>query len=361
MPDRSKDRAIDGLARRQYGAFHRRQAVRIGFTRGERRSRLGNGRWIRLLDSEVYALPSHPGTWLRQCSAATLSVPAAAVSGPAAAALHAFEGWKRSHIEVCTHHGTTHSSPFATVRETRTVGRLTVVEGIRVVSPADCIVQLAGIVDAGTLGATLDDAARPRRSLLPELRDRYVALARSRLPGIAGLRQILDARGEGYAPPASELERRFRTFLASVTLPAVEFEMTPPWLAAGEQRVDALISPWRLIVEADGRDWHTRVADFERDRERDAIALSHGHATLRLTWHQLVHRSVWCRNVLVAIGAQRSGAVGRATTTPAESNPLLFPAGHLSGANGCATTNSAGSMDAAAAGRSGPTGGATAA
>ena len=310
VPDRSVDRAIDGLARRQHGVFSRRQAVRLGATRSIIRRREASGRWVRLAASEVFALPSHPGTWTRQCMAATLSVPASAVSGRAAAALLDFPGAKRSRIEVCTRHGTTHESPFADVRETSTVGRFTTVTGIRVVSPADCLVQLAALLDADALGALVDDVARSRRRVVPELRDRYVAIARSRLPGIGSLRTVLDARGPGSVPPASELERHLRRVLAAVRPPSVDYEATPPWLERGSGRVDALVPAWRLVVEGDGRDWHTRVADFERDRWRDTTALAYGYATARLTWHQLVYQTTWCRNSLVAIGARRSGSGG---------------------------------------------------
>lgn len=74
-------------------------------------------------------------------------------------------------------------------------------------------------------------------------------------------------------------------------------------------RVDVLIEEWKVIVEADGRAWHTRVADFEYDRWRDNEALRHGYTTVRFTWHQLVHQPRWCRTVLLAAatGHRRSG------------------------------------------------------
>lgn len=309
MPDRSLDRAIDGLARRQHGAFHRRQAVRTGFTAKMIRRRWHNGTWVKLGGSDdVFALASHPGTWHRQCMAATLSVPAGAIGGGAAAVLHRFPGWRPGAIDVVTRHGTTNRSPFATVHQTDTVGRITVVEGIRVVSPADCLVQLAARLDAGALGALLDDVGRDRRRVLGELQERYVELAHRRLPGIGKVRAVLDERGDGYVAPESDLERALRDVLATIPgLPPVEWQATPPWLPPGTSRVDGLVREWQLIVEADGRSWHTRVRDFEVDRERDAIALAHGHATVRFTWTQLVRRRAWVRNVLTAVGADRSG------------------------------------------------------
>ena len=334
MPDRDIDRAIDGLARRQHGVFTRAQAVQHGATRAQIRTRVSRRRWIRLLDSEVFALPSHPGTWLRQCSAATLVVPGGAVSGVSAAALHGFDGFPRAAIEVCTRHGTTHDSPFGHVRETRTVGRLTVVDRIRVVSPADVIVQLAARLDAERLGATLDDAARNRRDLLGEVRERYVWLARSRMPGIGDLRAVLAARGEGRPVPTSELNARLHQLLRDARVPEAMVEVSPPWACPGSLVVDVAIPAWRLVVEGDGRAWHTRIDDFERDRERDAIALANGCATVRFTWHQLVHRSTWCRNVLTAIGADRSGSSGRLATASAGSSPALWVPDDRSGRSG---------------------------
>jgi len=308
MVARDLDRAIDGLARRQHGAFHRRQAVRFGATARMIRGREQTGRWVRLLGSDVFALPSHPGTWHRQAMAGTLSVPEGALSDIAAAALHGYDGFSRGLIEVVTRRGTTHDSPFGRVRESKTVGRFTVVEGIRVVSRADCLVQLASRMDPDALGDLLDDVARRDRHVLAAFQERYVDLAHARLPGIGAIRAVLEERGDGYVPPDSVLGRHLRSLIARAPwLPPVEWEATPSWWEPGTRRVDALVPDWRLIIEADGRRWHTRVRDFEYDRWRDNEAGIHGHHVLRFTYHQLTRHRADCRNDLARFAATRVG------------------------------------------------------
>ena len=263
MPDRSLDRAIDGLARRQHGVFHRRQAVRAGFTRSMIRRRVGSG---------------------------AARLPRLAAGAP-----------RRRHSLRRPD-----EKPPRDVHHSSTIGRFTVVEGIRVVSPADCVVQLAHRLDAEGLGALVDDVARTRRQLLPELRDRYVALAHSRLPGIANLRAALEERGDGHVPPASELKRHLRQLArrdsSSFGRSGSHAAVVGAGAAAG-RRADPGVA---ARPRGRRRDWHTRRRDFERDRWRDTVALANGYATVRFTWHQLVQRPTWCRNALVAIGADRS-------------------------------------------------------
>jgi hypothetical protein len=235
--------------------------------------------------------------------AATLSVPVGAVSGASGAALLGFDGFRPGPIEVATHAAGTHQSPFATVRRSGTIGRFTVVEGIRVVAPADCVVQLAGLVGGDRLEAIVGDQAHAHRRFLDDLRDRYVDIARSRLPGIGNLRAVLSAYGEGAVPPRNQLEQKLRLLLSTIPgLPLVEFEATPAWYEPGETRVDALVRDWRLIVEGDGRTWHTRVGDFERDRERDNFAMANGYRVLRFTHRALEHEWARCRRLLLLTG-----------------------------------------------------------
>ena len=69
--------------------------------------------------------------------------------------------------------------------------------------------------------------------------------------------------------------------------------------------VDAFIPVWRLIVEGDGRRWHTRRADYDRDRLRDNEATAHGYAVLRFTYEMLRYKAAECRDTLLRSGRAR--------------------------------------------------------
>lgn len=50
-------------------------------------------------------------------------------------------------------------------------------------------------------------------------------------------------------------------------------------------RVDFIIGD-RLIIEADGYEWHADPARFERDRARDRELVRRGYAVIRVTYRQ---------------------------------------------------------------------------
>lgn len=54
----------------------------------------------------------------------------------------------------------------------------------------------------------------------------------------------------------------------------------------GLGRVDLMIG--RLVIEVDGREYHTQDGSFEEDRRRDRVAASLGLVVIRITWHQVI-------------------------------------------------------------------------
>ena len=286
MTARHLDRAIDRLARRQHGAFSDRQARAAGATTRTVRRRLASGHWLPL-DHHVYALPSHPGTWHRQCMAGTLTIEGAAVSHVSAAVLHGLAGVRPGPLHLVVPRGSRHRSRLATVHESSWPSS-TMVDGIPTVTLPDTFFQLAGMVDHLRLRTLFADAVVARSSLLDAVADRYVDLAYARLPGIGLMRSLLREHDTGETPATTELERLLDALLDRVRdMPPRRRQAPLPGWEHGDARVDVLVDDWRLIVEADGRRWHTRVTDFERDRWRDNVATTHGYDVLRFTYNQL--------------------------------------------------------------------------
>lgn len=286
MTARHLDQAIDRLARRQHGAFGDRQARAAGATERMIRRRVATGRWLPL-DHHVYALPSHPGTWRRQCMAGTLVIEGAAVSHVSAAVLHELAGFRPGPLHLVAPRGSRHRSRLATVHES-SWPRSTIVDGIPTVTLSDTVFQLAGMVDQLRLRTLFADAVVAHPPVLAAIADRYVDLAYARLPGIGLVRSLLREHDTGETPALNDLERLLDALLDRVRgLPRRRRQAALPGWEHGDARVDVLVDDWRLIVEADGRRWHTRVTDFERDRWRDNVATTQGYDVLRFTYSQL--------------------------------------------------------------------------
>jgi hypothetical protein len=298
------ERVIEAQARAQLGAFSHRQALSAGMSAPMIRRRVAKGRWL-VLDHGVYAMASSVPTFERQVIAATLAVPHGAACRTTAATLHGFTGFRPGRVHVVTALGDKHRSRLATVHRSG-LAELTRLGPIPVVSPAHCVVELAGVVTPARLRAALHDRVVQDRRMLPSLVDRYVEVAHSRLPGIGMIRALLEELGDGGRPTESELERKLLGVLERVPgLPPFEVQASPSWWSACRERFDVLVPRWRLIVEADGRAWHTRVDDFERDRVRDAEAAVHGHHVVRVTWHRLTSDEVGVVDQLTRYGRQR--------------------------------------------------------
>lgn len=105
--------------------------------------------------------------------------------------------------------------------------------------------------------------------------------------GTARLARVLDELGPGEGMARSELELLLAPVLAAAGLPPAQHEYPLPTTSDLRGFVDRAWPELRLIIEADGRRWHTRRADFARDAQRDLEASALGWHTLRVTWEML--------------------------------------------------------------------------
>ncbi len=251
-------------------------------------TRLAWGAWIELAPA-VYALRSHPGTWERTLMAAVLGEPRAAVWGRSAAALHELEGFRPGRAEIVVPRGSNHRSPLAVVRERRQYDTTTV-HHLPVLTIADTFFALAAICPLWRVAGALDRAVDAKQVTIPTLLRRYLELAAGRPRGIRAMRALLEVRCEdGFVPPQSVLEDLlYGGVLDRPGMPGHVRQFVLPW--SPDERVDAALVDVAVLIEADGRRWHTRVADFERDRRRDRLAALHGYRTLRYTYEDLRDR-----------------------------------------------------------------------
>lgn len=276
------------LAGRQAGAFTRRDARQLGFTPRMIDRRRRRGLW-RQVFRDVFALTGYPATFEQRCWCATLVHPAAAVSHSTAGVRLGLRGLRTGRVNIAVPPTAGHSWDRVIVHRTRHT-QFRLVQRMRTTTFAQTMIQLAEHESDEALRSALRSGFEARPARTEALRKRMGELQGRRLPGFG---RLLDQLGvvDGEPPTASELEHRLFEVLQDVPgMPPVERQAVMPWSPDRDVLVDGLVKPWRLIVEGDGRRWHTRVQDFERDRWRDNEAAIHGLHVMRFTWAQVDQR-----------------------------------------------------------------------
>jgi hypothetical protein len=300
-------RALEVITRRQRGVFTGEQAAALGFTYQMIHNRVRSGVWIRLAPG-VFALPSAAATWRRQYKAAELSVSGSSLGGLAACRVHAFDAFAAVRPELVVSYTRNHRTPLATVHRSDSA-LTTTVDGFRVTTIAQTLCDIVTRVRMDRWERTTDGLLLERRLTVDELQERRLRYEHSRRPGSATFRALVDERlAEGYVPPASELERELARALELISeCPRVVWQAPAPW-APDDQRVDAMVPDWRLVLEADGRRWHTRVADFDTDRWRDNQAAALGLRVMRFTYLHLTERRREVADLIRDAGAASAAA-----------------------------------------------------
>lgn len=291
------DVAIAPLASRQHGVFTRQQALALGATSSMVQRRLAAGRWA--VDAHgVYGLLGGVHTWHRRLMVAHLDLGARSlVSHRSAAALHTFPGARPGPPELTVPRGGTRSNRWRVHESDVHGGDRARVQGLPVTTVVRTVVDVATLCDGPSVSRLVGDLLADKRVQLGPLTACALARRRRGRSGSGHLVDVLESLGPGYVPPASELEALLFAVLAAGGLPEpVRQHPLPSLTQAG--RVDAAYPAVRLIIEADGRRWHTRVEDFERDRRRDIEAGLLGWTVLRFVWADLVERPAWVCDVV---------------------------------------------------------------
>lgn len=308
MADESE---VTRLAGEQHGLVTRDQLRGLGFSPGMLRHRLTTGRWTPL-GRNVVAIGPPPQDLVGRSRVASLAVPQAAISHRTAALLHDLPGmWsaRSEHrrlltlpIDISTAGGS--SGPLAgeiVVHRRANKPRSLYLNGMRVTTVTQTLVDLAAVLDGAQLDRVVDMTLAQNRSSLEALEQLLAGMPSRGATGRAALGRIMAARHRPGGS-ASALERLFWEGIKSSGMVLPERQVPMPWGAT----VDLLWVAERLIGELDSRSWHERQRDRENDARRDAAALSHGYASFRMTWEMVADElDVTLRKLTQAI-VQRS-------------------------------------------------------
>jgi very-short-patch-repair endonuclease len=161
---------------------------------------------------------------------------------------------------------------------------VTVRRRVPITTVARTVLDLAGRADYADrrLAQLVNRGRLLRPGLLAELDallGREHGPGRPRLGGVR-LRPYLD---DPNGPIRSGFEQEFREALAASCLPPAQFNVTVAGL-----EVDVLWRQEALVVELDGRSYHSGDDAFEADRERDARLVAARYRVIRITWRR------WC-------------------------------------------------------------------
>lgn len=293
---------IDRLASLQRGVFNRAQATAAGFDRSAISRRIERGSWVRLDDS-VFALASSPATWEQTVTAAMLSRPDAALTHRTACRLFGVGDFGKDRPVVLLPRGSNVRSEIADVFETDQYERIatTTVDGFRVTTMPETLLVIARDVRGAPLQDLFDMAVVARRLDLVAMAAVIDREAGRRTPGTPQLRRLTSSRRpDAPAKDATYLERILDDVLDDPALPyrSDQHEFS---LDGEPARVDVYFPGPRVVVEADGRNWHARWTDMERDRRRDNALAARGIQVLRYTYQMLTTDPGHCREQIVTI------------------------------------------------------------
>ncbi len=295
MGKQSHPRRVAALAARQHGVVSVAQLLELGLSHKAVWDRAQAGHLHRL-HRGVYAVGhrrlTHRGRWI----AAVLACgPGAALSHGRALALWGLrERPSGGPIDVTVRARGRRAPAGIRVHCVRTFDPAdrTTIDAIPVTTVPRTLLDYAETASASNLRHALE--AAERRELLDS---RAIADVLVRAPGRRGakaLRLATEAH-TGTAPwTRSRFERETLTLIRQAGLPEPRCNV----LLHGEL-VDFYWPEFDLVVEADGWGFHRTRAQFENDRRRDALFLTHGIRVLRLTQRRIedeperVARELW--------------------------------------------------------------------
>jgi hypothetical protein len=269
--------------------------------------RTQSGQWRRVAPGTYALYPTSPDRLPLSVAVAKL---AAVASHESAGELHGLMRVRPRRVVVTVPHRRTNRCEDVVVHESTDLapGHIMVVAGLPVTTPERTIVDLAAVTRPTALRSIVEAGLVTQRIEMPGVVEVFDEIARRGKPGVAALRIILEELGGAPVVVESELERRFLEVVRGAGLPDPVVQLRVPWRSRTAGRVDFAYPDVHLIIECDGRRWHTAFESFEVDRRRDNLAQLAGWRVLRFTWADVTRSAPQVVQAIRAALASRPAA-----------------------------------------------------
>lgn len=198
---------------------------------------------------------------------------------------------------------------------------ITIVDGLRVTTVERTICDLANLVSARQLQRLIEVSIVQERTTASLFRACASSFCRRGRRGSARIRLLRHELLDRADISDSELEQRGVELLTKRGLTDFRLQHSPPWRDGPRGVVDIAWPEHRLILELDGRRWHTVTEAMQEDRRRDRRATSHGWVVVRAPWDEVVHRPDSLVSDLRELLASRAPRVSTEAARTVEDHP----------------------------------------
>jgi hypothetical protein len=283
-------RRLMAVATGQLGLLSRRQANGVGITNAQLRSRVTSGSLLQV-GTDTFRLPGAPTTELAQLRALMLDIGGEVwASGPSAAALHGFDGYRlKAPFDVTILRGRDVKRVGHRIHTTARLDLIdrAVVDEVPVLSAARTLIDLARTETRERLTVAFDSGLRDGRFNESLVHRRIMAL---RSKGRFGVPRLIEAieGAEVVRGGHSWLEREYLRLLAGAGLP---MPLTQQVLTrAGDRlvRVDFRFADTPVVVEVLGYQSHRSKAQLRRDADRLNALLADGLQPYQFSYEHVV-------------------------------------------------------------------------
>jgi len=291
------------LSRNQYGLLHRKQLLALGYSESFIKTGLRKGELDWLLPGVLRAT-CVPQSWEQRPMGVVLwGGDLTAASHVTSAFIHELLPLRTGSIEVTSDHRLRKRAGIVSHQNRLDRTDIVSVRCIPCTTVPRTLVDLSHI-DLDAAERALDAALRLGSVSLQALCD-YVERAASRkVRGSTALRRLLSVRGDDEALSESEMESLYSRVTRIGAIPMGERQSPREGVRKG--RVDIWYPEQNLVVELDGRKWHSSRRELKRDKRYDNLLNVSGKRVLRLNWEDLTRERHYTLDLLrQALGLRR--------------------------------------------------------